>query len=446
MGKSRRTGVRLPPPPPTGTRPLAGPAASYHRVVDVLPLRDRADLLDVRLQHRLDTIVPALMEREGIDAWVLIAREYNEDPVVGSMLPATWLSARRRTILLFLRSGPAMQRLTVSRYDIPGLFEAAWDPAVEPDQYARLAELLTAAGPAAVAISVGDTYAVGDGLSHTEHGLLSAALPDELRTRLVSGERLAVGWFETRLPVEVEQLAANCAAAHGFLRRALSREVVTPGETTTDDVAWWLRQTVADAGLESWFHPTVDVQRPGSVAPDSFSTKLDGGVIHAGDLVHIDFGISYLGLMTDQQQHAYVLREGEVGPPAGLVSALATGNRLQDLLMAEFATGRTGNEILAATRKAASAANIDGLIYSHPIGNHGHGAGPAIGLWDQQDGVPGAGDYPVHPATAYSIELMARVEVPEFGGAVSIMLEEDAIFDGEAVRFLDGRQTEFHLI
>ncbi|NNC75760.1 MAG: M24 family metallopeptidase [Acidimicrobiia bacterium] len=410
--------------------------------MDVLSLRNQAEVLDARLVERLDTIVPALMEREGIDAWVFIAREYNEDPVVASMLPATWLSARRRTILVF--SGG--RRLTVSRYDIPGLFEAAWDPVTQPDQYARLAELLAGHDPASIALSVGETFAVGDGLSHSEHERFVDALPDGLRNRLVSGERLAVGWFETRLPSEAAQLAENCATAHGFLRRALSPEVIKPGHTTTDDVAWWLRQTVADAGLVSWFHPTVDVQRPGSVSPDSFASALDGGVIEPGDLVHIDFGIGYLGLVTDQQQHAYVLRPGEAEASDGLVAALAVGNRLQDLLMAEFATGRTGNEILAATRQAAAADGIDCLIYSHSIGYHGHGAGPTIGLWDQQDGVPGTGDYPVYPSTAYSIELMAKVEVPEFGGTVSIMLEEDAFFDGESIRFLDGRQTELHLI
>ena len=113
---------------------------------------------------------------------------------------------------------------------------------------------------------------------------------------------------------------------------------------------------------------------------------------------------------------------GETAPPAGLTAGMVAGNRMQDLLMAEFVTGRTGNEILAASLAAAAAESIDALVYTHPIGLHGHAAGPTIGLWDQQAGVPGQGDYPLFPTTAHSIELSVEVAVPEWDGqAVFIM-------------------------
>lgn len=409
-----------------------------------LDLRASGRRHDDRLNRRLDALVPILMDRAGLDAWVIVAREYNEDPVLATMLPAEWLAtARRRTILLFLRRGDTVERLAVARYPVGDAFPSAWDPDAESDQWKRLTDLLDAADPARIGVNTSPAFALADGLSASEHDALLAALPERLRDRVVSAEAAAIGWLETRIADEAETMAEACSIAHGFLRRALSREVIVPTVTTTKEVEWWLRNAVHGAGYGVWFHPSCTVQRAGDGAREGFALAPEDTVIRRGDLVHIDFGIVHEGLCTDQQQYAYVLRTDESEPPKGLVAGLAAANRLQDLLMAEFATGRTGNEILAATLAAATAEGIDGLVYTHPIGTHGHAAGPTIGMWDRQDGVPGAGDYLLHPNTAYSIELQARVAVDEWDGqTVGFMLEEDAFFDGEACRFLDGRQTD----
>ena len=166
-----------------------------------------------------------------------------------------------------------------------------------------------------------------------------------------------------------------------------------------------------------------------------------------GDLIHIDFGITYLRLNTDTQQHAYVLKPGETDAPAGLKNALKIGNRLQDILTENFKTGRSGNAILTAALDQAKSEGIKATIYTHPIGFHGHAAGPTIGLWDQQGGVPGRGDYSLFPNTAHSIELNAAVKIPEWDDKeVRIMLEEDAFFTGQDVWYIDGRQTDLILI
>jgi Xaa-Pro aminopeptidase len=413
-----------------------------------LDLRAAAARHDDRLVRRLDALVQMLMDRAGLDAWVVTAREYDEDPVLATMLPAEWLAtARRRTILLFLRRDGAVERLAVARYPVGDAFPSAWDPEAEPDQWNRLAHLLDEADPARIGVNTSPTFALADGLSASEHERLLAALPARLRDRVVSAEAAAIGWLETRLPDEAAAMSQACAVAHGFLRRALSPEVIVPTVTTTKDVEWWLRTVVHDAGHGTWFHPSCTVQRAGDGPREGFAAKPEDTVIDRGDLVHIDFGIVHEGLCTDQQQHAYVLRPGEQEPPKGLVAGLAAANRLQDLLMAEFATGRTGNDILAATLAAATAEGIDGLVYTHPVGTHGHAAGPTIGMWDAQGGVPGDGDYPVFPSTAYSIELQARVGVDEWDGqTVGIMLEEEAFFDGERCRFLDGRQTDLWVV
>ncbi len=414
------------------TEPLA--------TVPTIDLRAAAERHDATLRDRLDRLVPDLMRREGIDAWVLVAREYAEDPVVRTMLPATWLSARRRTILVFLDDGQRFRRRAVARYAVADLFDAAWDPDHQPDQWAALADLLAAADPDRIAIGVAPTFAHADGLTHQQYLELEAALPTDLRDRLVSGERLAVSWLQTRLPEERPVYERACAIAHALIAHVLSPAVIVPGATTTDDVAWAYRQAAADAGHAVWFHPSVSVQRAGARDRVSFSAAPPATVIDAGDLVHIDAGIVVDDLCTDQQQHAYVRRPGEEQAPADLRRGIAVANRVQDLLLGTFRTGRKGDEVLAAALTAARAEGIDATIYSHPIGLHGHGAGPAIGLWDQQDGVPGAGAFALVPDTAYSIELNAALDLPD-RGTVRFMLEEEAWFDGTRADWIDGRQT-----
>lgn len=409
-------------------------------------LREQGRIHDEWLVMRLGTVVPLIMERAGVDCWVLVAREYNEDPVVATMLPATWLNARRRTILVFTDFG--RERIAIARYAIGEAFSAGWSAGEQPDQWRRLAEFLEAADPQRIAVNLSPAFSLADGISSSDYTALLEALPGHLRHRVVPGHELAIGWLETRTPAEMEVYPEVCRRAHAILRRALSPQVIQAGATTTEDVEWWLRQTAADSGYGTWFHPTVSIQRQrDGLAPDSFTARPAETTVLPGDLVHIDFGIVHMGLHTDQQQHGYVLGKGETDAPPGMYTGLAAANRVQDVLLAEFQTGRTGNEILAAALRRCDESGLSATIYSHPIGLHGHGAGPTIGLWDQQEGVPGAGDYRIHPNTAYSIELSATVSVPEWDGQeVRFMLEEDAYFDGDQVAFMDGRQTELWLI
>jgi Xaa-Pro aminopeptidase len=413
-----------------------------------LELRARAAKLDELTRTRLDTLVPGLMRREKIDLWLLVAREYDEDPVVETMLPATWLRARRRTILVFhdLGEKSGVERFSISRYDIGGLFPGAWNPSEEPDQWKRLAALVAERDPARIGVSMSHDFAHADGLSASEREALLAALPARLRDRVVSAEGLAIGWLETRTPAELALYPSLCALAHRMIADGYA--AVRPGVTTTEDLEWWLRARLAALDLDTWFHPSASVQRPGTAElAGNFARKRGPDVIQPGDLVHVDFGLTYLRLNTDTQQHAYVLRPGESAPPPGLVRAFANGNRLQDVLLAEFVTGRSGNEILARTLERARAEGLEPTVYSHPLGLHGHGAGPAIGMWDQQTAVPGAGERRLFPSTAYAIELSAGAKIPEWADMpIKIQLEEDAWFDGTAVRWFDGRQTELHLI
>ncbi len=427
---------------------IAGTARQDESPPPVLPLRERAELMDRWLARRLDLLVPRLMRREGIDLWILVAREYDEDPVVETMLPATWLRARRRTILVFHDAGAEMgvERFSISRYDVGGFFPGAWNPTEEPDQLKRLASLVNERDPNRIGIDRSRDFALADGLSSTEHERLVAALPQRLRERIVPAESLAIGWLETRIADELELYPAICRLSHAIIAEGYG--AIEPGKTTTADLEWWYRERVEALDLDTWFHPSVSVQRAEADGGAlNFARKSESETILPGDLVHLDFGITYLRLNTDQQQHAYVLREGETDAPEGLKAALAVGNRLQDLLTSCFTLDRTGNQVLAAALEKARGAGITATIYTHPLGFHGHGAGPTIGMWDQQGGVPGPGDFPLHADTVHSIELAVEVPVAEWGGKrMRIMLEEDALFDGQAVHYLDGRQTAFHLV
>lgn len=414
-------------------------------------MRERAAVIDTWLADRVETVLPGLMRRAGIDLWVIISREYNEDPVIRTMLPATWQSARRRTILLIHDPGPGqpLETLAIARYDVGSTFKKAWDKELHGDQWKRLADLIAERDPQSIGLNYSDTFALADGISHTEYQLFIEALGAPLRERIVSAESLAIGWLETRSELEMAVYPQIVRIAHEILAAGLSETVIQPGVTTTNDVAWWYRERIRERKLTAWFHPSVSLQRatePELDTKTSVSTRHDDNVIRPGDLLHVDLGITYLRLNTDTQQHAYVLQPGETSPPADLVQAFERGNRLQDILTEQFVVGRSGNEILAGALRRAKRENITASIYTHPLGYHGHGAGPTIGLWDQQGGVPGRGDYPLFPNTAHSIELYAESEVPSWNRKVRIKLEEDAFFDGDSVWYIDGRQREMYLI
>jgi Xaa-Pro aminopeptidase len=415
----------------------------------VMGLKDQAAWLDSILEKRLTLLLPDLMERASIDVWVIIGAEYNEDPVLKTMLPATWLSARRTTMLVIARNRVSgdIDRHAVARYDVGRSFKSAWNPDADPDQFKRLAQIVSSYQPDRIGINTSLHFDHANGITHTEHARFMDALPSRLRRNVVSAEALAVGWLETRIPDELTMYAHINETAHGILQRALSNEVVVPDKTTTTEVQWWLRETVRSMGLEVWFHPSVSVQR--GEAPEhagDFSTKPGEEVIRRGDLMHIDFGITYLGLNTDTQRMAYVLKNGESEIPAGLVAAFKKGNRLQDVLTGNFATGRTGNDVLRRSREQAIAEGLRPSIYTHPIGFHGHAAGATIGMWDAQGGVPGDGDYPVYPNACWSIELNVTEFVPEWNKDVRIMLEEDACFDGKTVSYIAGRQESLYVV
>ncbi len=292
---------------------------------NILTLRERATIENEILTERLETLVPDLMRRENIDAWVIIAREYNEDPVLKTMLPATWLNARRRTVLLFMDHGDerGVERLAIARYAVGDIFPAAWNPEEQPDQYQRIAQLLTEFNPSSIALNYSDSYALADGLSYSEYRDFSSALPADLKNKIVSAENLAVGWLETRTASEMALYKDVMNIAHGIIAEGFSAEVVKPGVTSIEDLTWWYRQRVNDLGLDTWFHTGIELMRSEALQAAIGDDPEQQNIFHKGDMIHIDFGISYLDLQTDTQQNAYILRDDETTVPDYLVASPA---------------------------------------------------------------------------------------------------------------------------
>ncbi|MEE4244212.1 MAG: M24 family metallopeptidase [Kangiellaceae bacterium] len=427
-------------------------SANQSVLPDRLSMQQRANLIDTILEERIKTVLPQQMRKANIDMWLVISREYNEDPVIKTFLPANWLSARRRTILLMHdpsgKENDPIETLAVARYAVGTQFKKAWDKEQQPDQWQRLVELIIERDPKTIAINQSERFGLADGINLTDYQKLISVLPKKYQDRIVSAEKLAIGWLETRSQTELDIYPHIVAMAHNIIADAFSRKVIKPGITTTDDVAWWMRDRVTELGMTVWFHPSVSVQRKDNEKFDhiqAFSKGKSIKTIIPGDLVHVDFGITYLRLNTDTQQHAYVLKACESDAPKELKLALKDGNRLQDILTTRFKVNKTGNQVLKEARKKALKQNIKPSIYSHPIGFHGHAAGAAIGMWDNQNGLPN-GDYALSANTAYSIELNAARNIKSWNKEIRIMLEEDAIFDGERVYYINGRQTNFHLI
>jgi Xaa-Pro aminopeptidase len=414
---------------------------------NILSQREQADVIDAWLEDRIQTLLPALMDRTEIDMWVIISREYNEDPVIKTFLPATWHAARRRTMLVLYKApgSATVDTYAVARYDVGKAFKKAWDPDTQPDQWERLSELIVEKNPKKIGLNIAKDFGHADGLNVTEYNTLKSYLPENFQNKITSAQNLAVGWLETRTPSEMATYRHLQTIANDIIADGLSEEVITPGVTTTDDVVWWYRERIKELKLDTWFHPSVDIQRADPASQGqlrSFAVKADSEIIMPGDMLHIDFGISYLRLNTDTQQLAYVLKLGENEVPQYLKDAMKVGNRLQDILTSNFVTGRTGNQILRETRKMMDAEKIKGSIYSHPLGMHGHASGPTIGMWDNQGDTPGAGDYPLYPNTVYAIELNAVVFLKEWNKELRVQLEEGAFFDGQKVTYLNGRQVE----
>ena len=415
---------------------------------EILNLKDRATLIEKIQKDRLDNLLPELMSKNGIDMWIIITREYNEDPIIKTLLPPTWLNARRRTILVFSYndSTKRTESVAISRYNFGKNIKSIWDKEKNPNQMLALKDYIDKVNPKKIGLNYSDNFALIDGISKSDYELFYSSISNDIKQRIVSAENLGIQWIETRTKLEKEIYKDLVRITQNIINEAFSNKVIKPGKTTTDDVVWWMREKVLELKLKTWFHPTVDVQRNEQSDLYAFDGKSKYDIIQPGDLVHCDFGISYLTLNTDCQQIAYVLKSDEKEAPEFLAKALKDANKLQDILTSEFELDKTGNEILLNTLKIAKEKGLDPQIYTHPLGTFGHSAGTTIGMWDSQGGVPIKGDVLMKYNTVYAIELNNKSFIKDWNKEVRIMLEEAGLFEKNGFKYINGRQEEIILI
>ncbi|MGH7559836.1 MAG: M24 family metallopeptidase [Gemmatimonadales bacterium] len=424
-------------------------------------LREQAALQQQWLARRMETVLPPLMRRYGIDMWVVPMREYNEDPIFTSIVAPETFAARRRTIYVFFDRGAekGVERIALGGSSQGGVYQAV--RSTKPitggagvagrqaelwgdEQWQVLKRVVEERNPRVIGINVSRVFAFADGLSAGELEGMTMALGQPWASRFKPAEGLPVDFIATRLPEEEPVFVRMTELVHQLIGEMFSGRTIRPGVTRTSDLVWWWRQRVNDLGLGTWFQPSISVQRAGATDEQIGADA----VIQRGDVLHCDVGITALRLNTDTQHNAYVLKDGEREAPAGIRRALANANRLQDILFEEVRPGRSGNEVLAGALAKMRAAGLDGTLYSHPVGMHGHGAGPLIGLWDYQEGVPGRGDHRVVPDMWYSSELQVTTPVAEWGGQpVRMAMEEDFFIgaDGKP-RWVLRRQDSLYLI
>ncbi|MEC7244518.1 MAG: M24 family metallopeptidase [Bacteroidota bacterium] len=415
---------------------------------DILSLKERARVIEEIQKDRFDNLLPKLMEETGIDMWVIITREYNEDPVIKTLLPPTWLNARRRTILAFHydKKSKDLEKVAIARYSFGKNIPSIWNKEEEPNQMKALAKFIEEKNPEKIGLNFSDHFALADGIVKTDYELFLDNLPSKLSKRIVSAEELAIRWIETRTEKEMIIYDQLVEITHGIINEAFSTNVITPGVTTTDDVVWWMREKVKKLGLKTWFHPTIDVQRNENSDLYAFDGESKFDIILPGDLIHCDFGITYLTLNTDCQELAYVLKPDETEAPDYLVKALDEGNRVQDIFTDLFEHKKTGNQILKEALEQGRNEGYRPQIYTHPLGTFGHSAGTTLGMWDSQGGVPFTGDFPMNYNTVYAIELNTKVFIKEWNKDIRVMLEEAGVFEETGFRYVNGRQTELILV
>ena len=388
------------------------------------------------------------MSKNGIDMWIIITREYNEDPIIKTLLPPTWLNARRRTILVFSfdESTKKTESVAISRYNFGKNIKSIWDKEKNPNQMLALKDYIDKVNPKKIGLNYSENFALIDGISKSDYEMFYSSISNDIKQRIVSAENLGIQWIETRTKLEKEIYKDLVSITQNIINEAFSNKVIKPGKTTTDDVVWWMREKVLELKLKTWFHPTVDVQRNEQSDLYAFDGKSKYDIIQPGDLVHCDFGISYLTLNTDCQQIAYVLKSDEKEAPEFLTKALKDANKLQDILTSEFELDKTGNEILLNSLKIAKENGLDPQIYTHPLGTFGHSAGTTIGMWDSQGGVPIKGDVLMKYNTVYAIELNNKSFIKDWNKEVRIMLEEAGLFEENGFKYINGRQEEIILI
>ena len=404
---------------------------------ETLPtLLSRAQQIEVRegwLAKRHQMILP-LMRRHEVGMWIVVNEEFHDDPLTEFVAPPRPYCGNR-DMFVFIDAGEAgLKRLAITGYreeNVERFFETPGPGASGK----ALRQAFDKFQPKTIALGIGGRRGVTRSLTHDSYKYLADLFGPEAEKRFVSAAGLIEDYLDTRIPEEFEPYEALVHVTEILARRALSNEVITPGRTTVGDVRRWLFSQAGALDLRPWFQPDLRVQRQSTAseaAPSGFlPVAKEATVIERGDVIQLDFGLTYMGLNSDWQKMLYVLREGETDAPAGLKQALANTNALQDALARISRPDKPVNEVAEETMAAMKAKGINAMIYCHPLGNQGHALGASINARPANpEDKPNPNPPPpkrLRLGSYLAMELNTATAVPEWDGKKVTMMGEDPV-------------------
>ena len=402
---------------------------------------------NVKAEKMRTQLLPAMRDH-GIDLWVILSRENTPDPALelfGGNGITGWYGARNA--YLFYDAGDDGLETTVIGTHLSGHLARFYD---QIESYhgegvglaPGLRAYMEARDPQRIAINQSPTISMADGLTASLHEYLVAAIGEPFAGRLTSSEPLFIDYVSQRTPAELEIEREAAYRTWNLLRRVFSNEVIQPGETTLMDLHYWTEEERRRQGLEFNFPASFSIQRPGGVEIDDSEDP----VILPGDLLHVDYGVRLMGLVTDQQKMGYVLGPDEAEPPPGLQELFAQSVRVAQIIAEELTPGTEGRVVQRRALDRAEEEGISASVYSHVQGNWVHGVGAwAIQDWPERYGIHPR--EPVRPSEFWSVEFSVSGDVPEWGPA-RMAREEDAWINPATgqLEFLVGPQQELWVI
>ena len=404
---------------------------------------------DVKLE-KMELHLQNSMRRAGVDMWIIMSREFNVDPILqmfGDYGISGWYGHRNAYIFFDPGKNKPLERTLIGTHQSGRMVE--FFPTIisygEEGLKPHLSKYINKRKPKKIAINRSRTVSMSDGITVEMLAFLEDAIGPKYSSRLTSSQDLIFDYINHRTAAELEIETNASHRTWYILRRAFSNEVVTPGKTKLMDIYGFILQEWQDQDLEFNFSPGITIYRKGV---NGGIDDTENPIVEPGDILHVDFGVRLMGLVTDQQHVAYVLRKNENEPPMGLQKLFKQSVIVGDFFAEELQAGKIGSDVKTTIEKRAAKQGIKASIYGHTQGNWVHGAG-ARAVFDWPDRYGDFAREPVRPNEFWSIEYNVQGKVPEWNNqVVTIPREEDAVIkpDGSKARFIVGPQKELWLI
>ncbi|MFW6119974.1 MAG: M24 family metallopeptidase [Petrotogales bacterium] len=389
------------------------------------------------LKKRLNELLPELMKKTGSDMWIIIGNENHLDPVMPTVLPEN-TDLGRLTIIVFCSYENKLERHVISRFftESNDFYIASFDENYV-DEWDCLKKIVDRCKPGNILLNYSENVTLADGLTHSNFKKLSRTL-ESYSNKFESSEELAIMWLNIQTNIDLEVYKAVVKKTEEIINNIFINSFIS--EISTEELEHRLSKKAEEYGMNVWYNK-VDFQREGN------NLLFNKGSIKRGDLIHCDFGIRHLGISSDIQKLFYLPKEDENVTPRSFNVLLEQAHQLQDIVSAGLSKGCTGDEVLNNALNQMKKKDINGRVYTHPLGYYGHGSVPIIGRYNQQKKVPIEGNYLAYDNTFWAIELCVIGNIPEWNNQrVHILVEDSAILFDNKIHFISERQQSIALL